>query len=204
MAAICFCGCGREIKGFRRRATNDVAKQMSQDLAVLSGAIERAAGGPRTGEAQQLADEGAAVVDEARRLVHGEVDRQDVDRSRLRNWANDARSLAADLVTSAPGPSWAPDDPRTNHLAHAGERARGVITDVRKDGWGNDQVSVLAMSVAARTSDGTLIELERSLSIRSDMAPRVGDHIDVAYDPTDLSRFVYRPIVELPGEVGQP
>jgi hypothetical protein len=197
--ATCFCGCGREIEGIRRRANNAVSTHMSRDLTVLQGALERDDAGQKTAETRAVADEGVLLLGAIKRYLHGEVERDQLNRGRIKSWAKEARSLAKELLESGPGPVWEPHDHRTNHLAQAGERARGVITDVRRNGWGNDQVANLAVSVLARTSDGTEIELERTLSISVVKAPRVGDAVEVAFEPGDPTRFVYRPLVELPG-----
>jgi hypothetical protein len=197
--ATCFCGCGREIEGIRRRANNEMSTHMSRDLVVLQGALERGDAGQKTDETRAITDEGVLLLGAIKRYLHGDVERDQLNRRKIKSWAKQARSLAKELLESGTGPAWEPDDHRTNHLAQAGERATGVITDVRRKGWGNDQVASLAMTVLARTGDGTEIQFTRTLSISVVKAPRVGDAVEVAYDPADPTRFVYRPLVEMPG-----
>jgi hypothetical protein len=201
--ATCFCGCEREIEGIRRRAGNELASQMLQDLTVMQGALERTEAGSRTAQTQAMVDEGEVLVAATRRYLHGEVERGELDRGRVKTWAKEARALAKTLVEDAVGPAWEPHDHRTNHLAQSGQRATGVITDVRRKGWGNDQVASLQMWVSARTADGTEVGLTRQLSISAVKAPRIGEAVEVSYDPDDPNRFVYRPIVDFPA-VGSP
>lgn len=191
--ATCFCGCGREIDGLRPRANNEAAKEIARDLAVLEGALSRGDTGARTAEAQALADEGTTRLAAIRSYLHGEVERDALDKRGNQAWMKTASKLADTLVASASGPSWEPDDPFTAHLAQAGLRAVGVVTDVRRDGLGNERVADLAMTVSARTPDGETLDVRRSLSIAVVKAPRVGDRVEIAYDPDAPDRFVYRP-----------
>jgi hypothetical protein len=199
--ATCFCGCGRQIEGIRRGANNKIAAHMYQDLAVMHGAIERGEAGPLTAQTRSMADEGVLLLEMITRYLHGEVQRDQVDRGMIKKWNKRASRLADSLVETATGPAWEPDDPRTDGLGHSGQRVKGVVTDVRREGWGNDRVASLRMSVLVRTVDGAEIALERALSISVVKAPRVGDSVEVAYDPADPNRFVYRPLVEMPGAV---
>jgi hypothetical protein len=172
---------------------------MVEHLMVMRGALERGEAGSSTAETRAMADEGARHVGQVQRFLHGEITRDQLDRGTIKKWNKQASRLADELVKNSTGPAWEPNDNLANHLVHAGERATGVITGVRRNGWGNDRVADLAMSVSARTSNGTEIELERTLSISVVKAPRVGDSVEVAYDPDDPTRFVYRPLVEMPG-----
>jgi hypothetical protein len=193
MAATCFDGCGRTVEGIRARANNEVAQQMTQHLAVMRSALERDEAGARTAETQAMVDEGAALVAEITRYLHGELTRDDLDGKAAKQWLRQGSKLADALAKSGSGPAWEPDDARTAHLAQAGRRAPGVVVDVQRDGMGNERVADLAMRVSVPTADGTAMELTRSLSIAVVKAPRIGDRVEVAYDPDDPNRFVYRP-----------
>jgi hypothetical protein len=197
MAATCFCGCGRTIEGVRARANNQGAQQMSRHLAVMRGALERDEAGDRTVETRAMVDEGTALVVAITRYLHGEGTRDDLDRGSNKAWLRNGRKLADALVASASGPPWAPDDASTAHLAQSGQRALGVIVDVQRDGMGNERVADLAISVSVRSADGATLDLSRKLSISVVQAPRTGDRVEVAYDPADPNRFVYRPHLDV-------
>jgi hypothetical protein len=197
MAVTCACGCGRPIEGIRQRANNEAARQMAQHLAVMRGALERDEAGDRRAETLALVDEGTALLSETTRYLHGEVSRDDLDGKAAKQWLRKGGKLADALAHSGAGPAWEPADARTTHLAQAGVRAPGVVVDVQRDGMGNERVADLAMRVSVRMGDGTTKELARSLSIAVVKAPRVGDRVEVAYDPDEPDRFVYRPRIEL-------
>jgi Protein of unknown function (DUF3592) len=197
MATTCCCGCGRPIDGIRERANNEAAQQMSQHLAVMRGALDRGEAGDRTAETQAMVDEGAALVAGITRYLHGEMARDDLDKKANKEWLRTGAKLADALVSSASGPAWMPDDRSTTHLAHAGQRANGVVVDVKRAGMGNERVADLAIRVKVRSVDGGEMEITRSLSIAVVQAPRVGDRVEVAYDDADPNRFVYRPRVDL-------
>ncbi len=182
----------------RPRANNAAAAEMVRHRDVLRGALDRGEAGDRTAEVEALADEGTALIDAIRRYLHGEISRDDLDRRATKEWLDRGRKVAEQLVSSASGAPWLPDDPRTAHLAQAGRRVRGVITDVRRAGLGNERVADLAMSVKVREPDGAETVLTRDLSIAVIRAPRVGDQVEVAYDEAEPDRFVYRPLAELP------
>ena len=198
MASDCYCGCGREIEGIRARANNEACEQISRHVAVMQGALERGDAGDRTAEVQAMADEGTALVAQTTRYLHGEVGRDDLDKAATKDWLKRGSKLADTLVTSASGLPWVPDDTATAHLAQSGTRGAGVVVDVRKDGMGNERVADLAITVSVRAADGTTTELTRSLSVPVVSAPRVGDRVEVAYDPLAPQRFLYRPDVTLP------
>jgi hypothetical protein len=196
MAATCFDGCGREIEGIRARANNEAAEQMSQHLAVMRGALERGEAGARTAETQAMVDHGTMLVAEITRYLHGEADRDDLDKKANKEWLRKGAKLADELAKSGSGPAWEPDDSRTAHLAQAGVRAQGIIVDVQKDGMGNERVADLAVTVRVKTGDDSTMEVRRSLSIAVVKAPRIGDRVEVAYDTDDPNRFVYRPSLD--------
>jgi hypothetical protein len=175
-----------------------MAGEMSRHLAVLRGALDRDETGERTTEVSALADQGTHLLGELTRYLHAEITRDDLDRAATKAWLDKGGATAGSLMASASGPPWTPNDPRTAHLAQAGTRAPGVITDVRRAGLGNARVADLTMTVTIRPSDGPTLELSRTLSIAVVQAPRIGDRVEVAYDPSDPHHFVYRPLIELP------
>jgi len=198
MAAMCFCVCGRRIKGIRPRAYNAVAGMMSEHLSVLRGALGYDDAGERSAEVSAMADEGIRLIGDITRYLHGEIRRADLDRAAIKTWLGRGRAVAQSLVASTRGPSWEPDDPRMAALALTGTRAPGVVVDVESTGYGNTHVAAVDMTVTLRTADGATRQLRQKLTITVIKAPRVGDRVEVAYDASDPHRFVYRPLIELP------
>lgn len=199
MARECHCGCGRPVAGLRKRANDSAASQMTEDLAVLHGALH--SDGSTGGDADlvALAAEGDVLLDRLRACLHDEVDRADVDRSATRDWLVRARSARRSLDRSGDGPPWVPDEPGTDVLVHTGARGVGVVSSVERSGWGNERVAELTVQVTLRGADGEPITLDRRVSVAVTHAPRVGDQVEVAHDPAS-GRFAYRPRVVLPDD----
>lgn len=168
---------------------------MARDLAVMRGALERDDAGTRTEEVRAMVDQGTVLVAALTRYLHGEIDREDLDVGSNKAWLRAGGKLADALVASTAGPAWISDDARMDHLVQSGTRADGVVVDVQRAGTSNERVAGLAVTVAVRAPDGTALQLSRRLSVAVVLAPRVGDRVEVAYDPDAPDRFVYRPLV---------
>lgn len=197
MGADCFCGCGREIKGVRPKANNAVAREMSDDLAVLRGALDNGDADDRSDQVRSLVARGADRLASMRGYLHEEIARGDLDKGATTTWRAEARKMCDSLLESSSGPAWEPDDPGTEKLAQSGTRAKGVITDVSRHGRGNERVASLEMSVSILQEGESRLDISRTLSIAVVKAPQIGDRIEVSYDPNDPDRFVYRPSIEL-------
>ena len=78
MASTCFCGCGREIKGIRPTANNVVAGEMSDDLAVLRGALDKGEAGAHADRATALVAEGTNHLELITKYLHDEIKRSDL------------------------------------------------------------------------------------------------------------------------------
>ena len=197
MDASCFCGCGRPIKGVRLRAANSTAADLAERLEAVRGTLANDAAGDQTAEVAHLADEGVRHEAALTAYLHGETERDDLDKAAISDWLRRARALPTALAADAAGPPWRPDDRASAMLGPSGVRAVGVITEVRKAGWGNERVADLEIVVRTRAADGHDLEHRRALSISVIEAPRVGDRVEVAYDAADPNRFVYRPHLDL-------
>lgn len=197
MANECFCGCGRPVKGMRKRATNAVAGEVTESVGVLRGALDGGRAGERRDEVAALLAEGDAMLLGMRAFVHGEAGRDAVDGGATRDWLSRSRK-ARKLLDGVgdDGPPWMPKEPGSDVLVQTGTRANGVISDVGKSGWGNDRVASLEVTVTIRGTDGELTTLTRKVQISVTEAPRVGDQVEVAYDAD--GSYVYRPRVVLP------
>lgn len=169
---------------------------MSDDLAVLHGALDKGEVGERAAEVTALATQGDDLLASITRYLHDEVERSALDKAAITGWLGKAGKMCDSLVEGSSGPAWEPDDPSTAHLAQSGVRATGVVTDVSRDGWGNERVASLKMSVSVQPVGGSTFDASRALSIAVVKAPRVGDHVEVSYDPTNPNRFVYRPALD--------
>lgn len=174
----------------RRRAANAIGAEMTTLLTVLEGSLANGAAGNTSGEVRQLIDTGEPLAGTIRALVHGEVTRKDFDKAPVVTWMSEAKKRVPTMAARTDGPAWKPSDPATARLAAGGTQARGVIAVVEKNGWGNERVADLKVTVRLDDADGTA--LVRSLSIPVREAPREGDRVEVRYDPSSPDRFVYR------------
>ena len=84
MAKPCYCGCGMEIPLGRRRIANRAAAQYARDLALCKGLLERDPAHANDPELQAIVAEGERWMPDVRKVVHGEIDRKDVDREAIR------------------------------------------------------------------------------------------------------------------------
>lgn len=196
MASPCFCGCERSISGFRARANNTVAGAMARDLAVIEGAARHGEADGDPAAIDDLAAEGRRHLDAIRSYLHGEVGRDSLDKDGAVSWSKRASAVRAAL-TSPDGPgAWRSREDRSADLPYTGVRAPGVITQVRRTG-GNEHRVDLDLAADVRTADGTTT-VTGGITASTYDAPRVGDAVEVAYDPADPTAFAFRPIVELP------
>src|SRR5690349_17893976 len=86
MAKECFCGCGREIPFGRRRIANKAGAQYARDLALCRGLIERDAQRADDADLRQIVSEGDRWMPDVTAVVHGDVDRKDIDRDAIHAW----------------------------------------------------------------------------------------------------------------------
>ncbi len=193
MATSCFCGCGREIKGVRARANNTVAGQVDQDLTTLRGALDYGEAGTHTEAAATVIGEGETMLDQLTVFLHG-GDRT-VDKSALQSWLGTAKDLRGEIVNAMTNP-WLPDEPNTDLVANSGVRSRGVVTEVRRVGGGNEFVATVDLTVEVQDDAGGPVPLQRKASFSVIKTPRVGDDVEVSYQPTDLGKFVVRPHID--------
>lgn len=193
VAVTCTCGCGRAIKGIKARANNTVAGQITEDVEVLRGALERGDVAAHTDTVIATVAQGEVILEGLITYLHGNGS-SGVDKGATRAWLGAARELRGQLTADATNP-WLPSDGGNDVVANTGVRSRGVITEVRRTG-GNEFVARLDVAVEARDDSGEVIVLRRGASISVIQVPRVGDQVEISYHPTDRSRFVFRPVIE--------
>jgi hypothetical protein len=183
------------MKGIRRRANNVAAGQINEDLGVLNGALKHGGVEALTVDLAATTSEGQTILDSLTRYLHESADREHLDKDATIAWLRSAKELRGLLVAAGTGPPWMPAEHGTDLIANTGTRAQGVITSVRRIG-GNEQTARLDVSVSIHGDGREPIVLNRSVSIAVFQAPRVGNNVEVSFDPQDRSRFVFRPAVQ--------
>lgn len=197
MASTCFCGCERPIEGLRARANNTVAEAMARDLAVIEGAARHGDADGDPAALDDLAAEGRRHLDAIRAFLHGEIGRDALDKDGAVSWSKQASEVRAAL-TSPDGPgAWRSREDRSADLPYTGVRAPGVIADVRRTG-GNAHRVDLDLVASVRTADGSILTVTGGVTALTYEAPRVGDAVEVAYDPDEPTALAFRPMVQLP------
>jgi hypothetical protein len=183
----------------RTRAQNVTGEQLVGHLEVLEAALAKGADSSVPG-LDAFVVEGRSHRSLLARLVHGELSRKQFDKEPLLDWIKQAKTMRTSVTDTAPGPAWEPpglDTVDASALAATGGRATGVFVSVERSGWGNEFVASLEVSIQADI-DGVRRMLHRKIQIDVTRAPRVGDRVEVAYDPDDPNRFVYRALIDQP------
>ena len=90
MAKKCFCGCGRTVPFGRKRITNMLGDQLTKDIALFEGSIERTPDPEHDGELRRLIATGIPLRDKLREVVHGTLDRDDFPRDEGKRWLEEA------------------------------------------------------------------------------------------------------------------
>jgi hypothetical protein len=184
MAKECFCGCGLEVPFGRRRAANAVGAQFDEQLRVLRGALEQGA---------ELVASGEALREGLRGVVHGTIDRDDYDKSASRAWmkrALEERRRLADEVAEQNYAGW--NTLEQSELVHAGRRAPAVVIEVKDTGTTVNNQPRVRLRLRVQPEGEPPFEVERKLLVSRLAIPRVGERVEVAYDPDDRDRFTFR------------
>lgn len=188
----CSCGCGRKPKGLRNKAADKVADRMRRDLVLLSGALaDGFVEDPAAVEA--LLAEGVALVAVATARVHGEIARDDQDRDAVKAWLDRVQDLRSSVLTCMLDRGFVGPVRSIHRLGYGGERAPGVVVAVKDLRVTVNADPKIRVTIEVRPARGTAFELSRSVTVSRIAFPRVGDHVEVAFDPADPDDFVYRP-----------
>jgi Short C-terminal domain len=193
MARECFCGCGLEVPFGRRRAANAVGAQFDEQLRVLRGALERGADHGRKPALTELVASGETLRGDLRGVVHGTIDRGDYDKPASRAWmkrALEERGRLADEVAEKNYAGW--NTLEQSELVHAGSRAPAVVIEVKDTGTTVNNQPRVRLRLRVQPEGEPPFEVERKLLVSRLAIPRVGERVEVAYDPDDRDRFTFR------------
>jgi hypothetical protein len=193
MAKACFCGCGRDVPFGRRRLTNSVGAQVSKDLALFEGALERAPDPEHDAALRGLVAEGPKHVEQLRGVIHGTRDRGQLDRDGIRAWldrAGDHRLRLAKQAIEGDYAGWSAHDQA--QLLLTGVRAPAEIVDVEDTGMTVNNSPRVRVRLRVRRESGEPFELERRVVVSRVSIPRRGERVEVAYDPDDPTEFTFR------------
>ena len=199
----CACGCQQAVKGLRRRAANKVADRMRRDLLLLAGALADGTLQDPAG-AEGLLAEGMALLPELTARVHGQRTRAELDRDAVAEWVRRVGPVRGQAVSGAVARGFQGPVGSIAELTYGGVRAPGVVTAVTDTGTTVNTEVRLRVTVAVQPVDGPAFEVTRKVLVPRVAFPRVGDAVEVAYDPADPQDFVYRlaPTAAAPTAVG--
>ena len=185
----CSCGCGRKPKGLRNEAADKVADRKRRDLVLLSGALaDGFVEDPAAVEA--LLAEGVALVAVATARVHGEIARDDQDRDAVKAWLDRVQDLRSSVLTCMLDRGFVGPVRSIPRLGYGGERAPGVVVAVKDLRVTVNADPKIRVTIEVRPARGTAFELSRSVTVSRIAFPRVGDHVEVAFDPALIDEVI--------------
>lgn len=193
MAKDCFCGCGLHVPWGRRRAANAVGDRIDRDIATFQGALERGDQGEEEPELRELVALGVPMRDTLRGIVHGTMDRREYDKRAGRAWLRRASvqrgRLAKAMVAADYVGRNAVDQ---SELVHSGRTAPGVVLEVRDTGMTVNTYPRVLVRLRVEPDGEAPFEVGRKVLVSRVAFPRVGERVEVAYDPDDRDRFTFR------------
>lgn len=193
MAGECFCGCGREVPWGRKRAANAIGRQYDSDIALFRGAVERQEDPEHETELAALAARGQPMRDMLRDIVHGTADRKQFDKAASRAWLSEAGEHRLRLANEAAQDDYAGwNAHEQSELINTGKRARAVVVDVADTGTTVNNSPGIRVRLRVDPPGEPPFELERKVVVSRLKLPRLGERVEVAYDPDDPDRFTFR------------
>jgi hypothetical protein len=200
----CACGCGREISGIRARAANAMAGQLDPLVALLTGAAAEGVslGDDDVTDMAELAAEGRALLEVLTDVLHGRSDRDQIDKRALRAWTGRATSASTQLAATASSMGFQGPATRTARLAFAGRRVFGRVTRVEDTGTTVNNRPRVRVEVEIPGEDGRVVTLTQKTTVSRFGLPRVGENVEVGYDPADPDGYVFR-VASPPLEPGE-
>ena len=191
--AECFCGCGMDVPFGRRRVANMIGDKCAEHLAVVSGALERGTDPEHSAQLSDLASRGQPILDAVREVVHGTRDRRDFDKDASRAWMKEAIEVRERLAKAAIAEDYVGWDAlEQSALVATGSRAPGVLTDVRDTGTTINENPRVEVRLRVEPPGEEPFELARKLMVSRVRVPRIGERVEVLYDPDDHERFTFR------------
>jgi hypothetical protein len=193
MATECFCGCNAEVPFGRRRAANALGRQYDKDLALFEGAVERHADPEHETELSSLVARGRVLRDRLRDIVHGTADRKQFDKAASRAWLSEAGDHRLRLANAAGQDDYAGwNTLEQSELVNTGSRAPAVILDLEDTGMLVNHNPRVRLRLRVEPPGEPTFEVERKVVVSKVKIPRIGERVDVAYDPEDPERFTFR------------
>jgi Short C-terminal domain len=182
MAKACFCGCGRNIPFGRLRIANHVGDLLEQNVAILEGLQDRGTAEAKA-EATSLLPAGRDYLAEVTEYVHGQRDRDSVRRKEIQDYCDTLVDLRKRLASSDDFPGWDAWD--QSALYFGGEHAPGEIVHVSDTGTTINANPRVELTIRVSPTDGAPFDVQHRRTVSRLQIPRVGEHVDVAYDPED-------------------
>jgi hypothetical protein len=194
MAKECFCGCGRSVPFGRKRITNMLGRQLSDDVALFQGAVERTPDPEHDADLRRLITAGIPLRDKLAAVIHGTLDRDDYPRDEGKRWLEEAgehRKRLAMQVVDADFAGW--DAHEQSLLLRAGVAAPATIVHIADTGTTINEAPRVELTVRVEPPDGgEPFELKRKLVVSRVHIPRVGERLTVFYDRGDPSKFTFK------------
>jgi len=190
---LCFCGCGRPITGLRARARNALGRRMSLDLAMFRIALDEGIVTEGAADLEAFAAEGAPHIERLRSNLHGQLSRSDMDKEAIVSWSKRSSDPRDVLLKRTLEVGWACDSGDPFNVIYGGRRVAATIVEVEDTQSTVNDRPRLWVTVEARPVDGRPFTLRKRFTFSRGALPRLGDAVDVAYDPADPNDFAYRP-----------
>jgi Short C-terminal domain len=194
MAKKCFCGCGRTVPFGRKRITNLLGRELTDDVALFEGSIERMPDPQHDGDLRRLIATGAPLRDKLRDVIHGTLDRDDFPREEGQAWLKEANEHKKHMATQMIGADFAGwSTYRQSHLLRTGVAAPATIIDVRDTGASVNDNPRVELVLRVSPADGTEpFELRRKLVVSRVQVPRAGERLTIFYDPDEPTNFTFK------------
>ena len=189
---VCFCGCGREVKGLRAKAANAFGEQIQPMVVVFEGAVSAGGLGDTTDAVRTLSAEGRSHAETLAGVVHGAGDRRDLDKRALQDWSSRATSMSTRLGSLALDQGWNGRSTDLARLVHTGVHASGSVVAVRDTGTTVNTEFRVRVTIEFASPDGLTRTVTTKVSVSRLAPPRVGDAVELAYDPDDPDDIAFK------------
>ncbi|MEX2194588.1 MAG: SHOCT domain-containing protein [Thermoleophilaceae bacterium] len=188
--AECFCGCGRDIGFGRRGISNKAAKHVASELDVLRGAAEVEPPPEGVDALREIVARGDRLREPWREYVHGTRARGDFDREPLHELIDDIAEQRKRLALSADYVGW--DMLKASKLFSTGRRAPARIVGIEDTGVTVNNSPRAEIILRVEPDGEEPFEVRKKLMISRVQLPRIGEPVEVAYDPDDHEQFTFR------------
>jgi hypothetical protein len=176
----------------RAKAANAMAGQLVALVTLIGGAagqgVDEAGGAALAG----LAADGRGHLEVLTRVLHGERDREEIDKAGLRRWTAGATAAATDLESVAAAMGFQGPFTSTARLVFTGRRSQGQVTAVADTGMTLNNAPRIRVEVEVRGEDGQPVVLCQTVVVSRLAIPRIGETVEVAHDPADPEAFAFR------------